>query len=109
MKLDKELIRSNLNTDDITLILSELGSSSPIFDKEKNPIYTTVCHDGNSHKLYYYVESKKFHCYSGCQTNYDIYELVMKVNNTTFPKALNFVAQVTGKFFRFRGKLAVAI
>lgn len=100
MNLDKELIRSNLTEEDIIKILVELGSIDPLKDKEGNLIFTTVCHNGDNHKLYYYNESKIFHCYSGCQKNYDIYELVMKVNKFTFPQSLKYVAQVTGKFFR---------
>lgn len=109
MKLDKELIRSNLVEEDIVKILIDLGSVEPINDKEGNLMFTTVCHGGDSHKLYYYAESKNFHCYSGCQKNFDIYELAMKVKKYTFPQALRYVAQVTGKFFRFRGRLEFAI
>lgn len=101
MKLDKELIKNSLTESDIHKILIDLGSGEPRYDKEKNPIYTTICHGGHSHKLYYYQESKMFHCYSECQENMDIYELVSKVKKYTFTQSVSYVANMSGKMFAY--------
>lgn len=105
MKLDKELIKNSLTESDINKILMDLGSTEPKYDKEGNPIFLTVCHGGHSHKLYYYQESKTFHCYSECQENMDIYSLVSKVKGyrlpEEFPKVVNYVANMSGKMFAY--------
>lgn len=81
--------------------MSDLGSEPPKYDNENNPIYTTVCHAGDSQKLYYYKSSHLFRCYTGCSTNMDIYEVIIKAKETqgetyTFIDALNYVANTTG-------------
>lgn len=102
--LDKDKIKESLATDDITLIMTELGSAAPKQDRDGNPIYTTVCHGGseNSHKLYYYKDSYHFHCYTNCGGGKDIYQIVLESKavqgfDFTFPDAVKWVAKKTGK------------
>lgn len=107
--LDKDKIKESLTIKDIELILTELGSQPPKYDRHGNPIFQTVCHGGHKHKLYYYDNAdnqydraKIFHCYSECQESFDIYELILKVNywkKEDFPKAVKYVAELTGKYF----------
>lgn len=103
MTLDKDLIKLSLTMEDIHKVLLDLGSDEPKHDKEGNPIYTTICHSGHSHKLYYYHENKMFHCYSGCQESMDIYSLTAKVKNyklpEEFPKVVQYVANLTGRYY----------
>lgn len=65
-----------------------------------------MCHGGseNSHKLYYYKDSFHFHCYTNCGGGKDIYQLVIDAKATqgfelTFPDAVKWVAELTGKSF----------
>ena len=47
----------------------------------------TICHCGNSHKLYYYDNTKLFRCYTDCGGEaFDIYELTRKVKSRENPK-----------------------
>lgn len=105
MRLDKDRIKEELSEKDILDILLDLGSKEPKKDKEGNPIFTTICHSGHSHKLYYYKESKMFHCYSGCQESMDIYSLTTKVKKCTFPQAIQYIANLTGKRYIFHGSV----
>lgn len=104
LKLDKDRIKEALTEDDIKLILHDLGSASPQGDRQGNLIFQTICHGGHKHKLYYYIESKVFHCFTDCSCNFDIFELVIKVKHQqgyiyTFPQAIQYVATLTGKVF----------
>lgn len=99
MRLDKDRIKQDLSEQDIHKILLDLCSEEPKKDKEGNPIFTSVCHGGHSHKLYYYNEDKIFHCYSGCQESMDIYSLAAKVKHYSFPQAIQYVSNLTGKAF----------
>lgn len=83
-----EEIKENLSLDDIETILIEFNAEP----ERRNEIIVarTVCHNSigeGSHKLYYYSNSKLFHCYTGCSDpTYDIFELVCKVMSREQPK-----------------------
>ncbi|MGG3987300.1 hypothetical protein [Bacillus smithii] len=105
MFFDKDRIRDSLTLDDIKKILiNELGSNEPNKDNQGNLIFQTVCHAGEKHKLYYYEDSKQFHCYTDCGDSFDIFELVIRAKKHqgetfSFPKAVKYVARLTGKTF----------
>lgn len=101
MSLDKDKIKESLTDEEIKLILHSLGSKDPIEGNQ----YQTVCHGGEKHKLYYYEESKMFHCYTSCSENMDIYEVVIRSHSEkgitlTFYQAIQYVANKTGKHYR---------
>ena len=91
-KLEK--IKNDLTLEQIESLLSFLGGE-PI---RQNNIITskTICHCGQSHKLFYYDNTKLFRCYTECQDTFDIFQLVMKVQKTlnidmTLPQALKYI------------------
>ena len=77
---DKAKVRDSLTLENIFDLLTEWGG---------DPEYTgfgilssTICHNlpgEGSKKLYYYDNSGLFKCYTGCDSTFDIFELVMKV------------------------------
>ena len=75
----KEL-REKLSAEDIKRILAQHGIQ-PIKETEKYIIYPTVCHNitGGSPKLYYYIDTQLFKCYTQCEGLFDIFELLMKI------------------------------
>lgn len=102
MQLDKDRIKDNLAESEIHKILKDLGSKDPIQGNQ----YQTVCHGGHKHKLYYYHDSKSFHCYTDCSENMDIFEVVIRAKKQqsysfSFPQAVQYVANLTGKTFGF--------
>jgi hypothetical protein len=104
LALDKELIKESLTENDIKIILTDLGSSRPTYDRNGNMIFSTVCHGGHKHKLYYYEESKLFHCYTDCGDNFDVFEVVIRAKKEqgytfSFYEAVRYVANLTGKMF----------
>lgn len=106
MQLDKDRIKDSLSESDIHKVLRDLGSKDPFQGNQ----YQTVCHGGHKHKLYYYHDSKSFHCYTDCSQNMDIFEVVVRAKkqqgyNYTFPQAIQYVANLTGKTFGFTKNL----
>ena len=80
-KYDKDTLKESLSIEEVFDLVSELGGE-PIMGNE---LFTarTICHGGDSHKLYYYDNTKLFHCYTGCgDASFDIYDLVLRVNKT---------------------------
>jgi hypothetical protein len=97
LHLDKDRIKESLTEQEIHTILKDLGSKDPLMGNQ----FQTVCHGGHKHKLYYYHDSKSFHCYTDCSENMDIYEVVVRAKGITFPQAVQYVAAITGKTFGF--------
>lgn len=98
--LDKDLIKESLTLDDIRAILRDLGSEEPILDDKGNLIAQTICHHGSKFKLYYYPDSRMFHCYTDCGDSFDIYELVIRSKRSvgitiSFPQAVRYVANIS--------------
>lgn len=90
----KELV-SVLTVENIKYILQNLGST--YIDKSEfgHILFQTVCHCGSKHKLYYYIESKKFHCYTNCG-QMSIYDVIMSAKGMTFLQAKNYIHQLLG-------------
>lgn len=102
MQLDKDRIKDSLSEEEIHSILKDLGSKDPLQGNQ----FQTVCHGGHKHKLYYYHDSKTFHCYTDCSQNMDIFEVVVRTKKQqgydySFPQAVKYVATLTGKTFGF--------
>ena len=100
-KYNKDTLKENLSIEEVFDLVSELGGE-PIMG---NDLFTarTICHGGDSHKLYYYDNTKLFHCYTECgDASFDIYDLVVRVNknagiqNFSLSKAISFVARYFG-------------
>jgi DNA primase len=84
-------IKELLTDDQITTLLISLGSDEPKSDNNGNYIYRTVCHHGDSHKLYYYKDSKMFKCYTNCSDSFDIFELVQRNRQCSFLESINYI------------------
>ena len=99
-KHDKDTLKENLTIDEVYDFVESLGGE-PIMG---NDFFTarTICHGGDSHKLYYYDNSHLFHCYTGCgDASFDIYDLVLRVKKTkgidyTLAAAINYVSNYFG-------------
>lgn len=105
MYLDKDAILNSLTKEDIIKICSEMGSPQYKEDSQGNLLFSTsICHGGDSpFKLTYYVDSGLFKCWT-CGDAYGIIELVIRASrlkgqNLTWFKALNQIAQITGKIY----------
>ena len=107
-----EMIKNDLTLEQIEGLLSFLGGE-PI--RQNNLITSkTICHCGESHKLFYYDNTKLFRCYTECSEIFDVFQLVMKVNATagtemSLPQALKYITNffniidTESDFFQDRG------
>lgn len=99
---NKNKIKEALSLEDIFLLLSEWGG---------DPEYTsfgiisaTICHNApgeGSRKLYYYINSTMFTCYTGCSGSFDIFELVRKVAKIQWKEEYDLNAAVRWVARRF--------
>ena len=99
-KYDKDSLKAELSIEEIFDLVAELGGEPRMNDGFF--VSKTICHGGDSHKLYYYDNTKLFHCYTKCgDASFDIYELIVKIytisgQNFSLPKAINFIAHYFG-------------
>ena len=98
--LDSNKVKDMLTPEDIVKLCSELqGYETQLYDNYGNPIFcTSICHGGDSEKLYYFIDSKKFFCFT-CNSSYDVFELVRRAKGfETFKEAYRYVVD----FFKLR-------
>lgn len=104
--INKEAILQALTKEDIIHICTDLGSQGYKTGSNGELIFQTICHGGDSWKLYYYHEArdeypaKIFHCYTKCSESFGVYELVIRARKSqgitlTFFQALKYVASIT--------------
>ena len=80
--IDLNKLLEDLTDEDIINIVCSLGADR--YQEQSDAIiFPTICHheaaEDASMKLYYYKENKKFHCYTDCSANFNLYKLIEKV------------------------------
>jgi len=102
---NKDEIKNNLDENQIVELLAEFGGEPEI--RGSIIVSKTICHCGQSHKLYYYSNSCLFHCFTDCSESFDIFELTRKVmsrehpkpredSNWNLPEAIDYIARKFG-------------
>ena len=74
---DKDLVKQSLSIEQVEDLVAELGGE-PIA-RSGCLVCKTICHGGESHKLYYYDNTKLFRCFTECDDTFDIYQLILKI------------------------------
>lgn len=76
--IDLKKLEKQLTSEEIIQLVLSLGADR-YEEKHDCIIFPTICHNENSTeanmKLYYYKRNHKFHCYTDCGDNFNIYEL----------------------------------
>lgn len=94
--MQHEILKKDFSNEEVIKVLAALGSEDYKRASENALIFKTVCHHGESYKLYYYIESKLFHCYTDCGDSFDIYELVKRSLGCSFFESINYINGVLG-------------
>lgn len=91
--MDAQSLKEQLSPNDIITLLNELGAEP--YEQNGQIIARTVCHNGNSHKLYYYSDTQMFHCYTNCGS-FDIFELIQKESGREFSESFSYIRDYFG-------------
>lgn len=78
--MDFKDLREQLTDEAIKDILAQFNVE-PCWENETEIVFPTCCHnlEGGSPKLFYYKNSKLFHCYTECAASFDIFTLLQKM------------------------------
>lgn len=91
-----QTLKQILTVEQIVKIVQDLGAESKKTSNLNEIQFETICHCGNSFKLYFFKDSKDFHCYSNCG-QMDIINLVQKVKGfDKVNKAINWICNYLG-------------
>lgn len=93
--IDKDYLLEHITEEQILNMLERLGAVPFGAIKEKEMWFQTICHDGKSHKLCYFRDSKSFNCYTNCG-RMSLFNFIMKVKNCTFSESVTFLASEMG-------------
>jgi len=90
--MEAQELKNHITDNDIITLLNLMGSTI-YFENEDVIISTTICHkEGKSPKLYFYKDSRFFHCYTDCGDSFDIIELVCRNKNLKFYDAIQWIS-----------------
>ena len=100
MSYSKELVKENLELEDIYNLLEYFNAEPQMYNTYI--VAKTICHHGDSYKLYYYENTQLFKCYTGECGTFDVFELVQKYEEIDdLNKAIYFVVN----FFNLQSKI----
>lgn len=88
--MDIKRLKELLTEKQIIEIMKSLGADAIVGGNNNELLFRTICHCGDSHKLYFYRDSKSFHCYSNCG-QMDIFNIIMNVLNINIHGAIKYV------------------
>ena len=94
--MQRSQVKRDFTPQQIIQLCLALGSADYRWDGSPDSpiIFQTICHNPpqcGSYKLYYYPDSLRFHCYTECGDNFDVYELVSRALHCDFAQALSYV------------------
>lgn len=102
MSYSKDIVKEQLELEDVYNLLEYLEAEPELYSNYI--VAKTICHNGDTHKLYYYDNTGLCKCYTGHCGTFDIFELIQKVQDVDLNKAIYFVVN----FFNLQGKIEEA-
>ena len=96
--LDIAAIKAKITDDDIIALMDSMGIP-PVSANSQYQLYPSACHhsdwERHKNKLYYYVQSQRWHCYS-CSGDWDTIGLVQHLRKCTFNQAVDYICSTLG-------------
>lgn len=96
--LDIAAIKAQITDDDIIALMDSMGIPLVSVNSQYQ-LYPSCCHhtdwERHSKKLYYYIESHRWHCYS-CAGDWDTIALIQHLRHCTFNQAVDYICRTLG-------------
>lgn len=93
--MDAKILKKIITEEQIIQLVLSFGADIRVGSNNNEILFRTICHGGGSHKLYFYRDSKEFHCYSNCG-HMDIITLVQKIKNLTSSESISYISNKLG-------------
>lgn len=96
--IDIAAIKAQITDDDIIALMDSMGIPL-VSANSQYQLYPSVCHhsdwERHKNKLYYYVQSQRWHCYS-CSGDWDTIGLVQHLRKCIFNQAVDYICSTLG-------------
>ena len=96
--LDIQTIKSAITDDNIIALMDSMGIPL-VSANSQYMVFPSACHhadwERHSKKLYYYIESQRWHCYS-CSGDWDTIALIQHLRHCTFNQAVDYICHTLG-------------
>lgn len=93
--MDAKQLKQILTVEQIVQLMHHLGADSRNSGNDNEILFSTICHGGDSHKLYFFKDSKEFHCYTNCG-HMDIINIVEQVLKVNMSQAMTYIQNMFG-------------
>ena len=87
-----------LSWEDIQKIMHHMGADEKKTSKDNELLFRSICHHSDSFKLYFYKDSKLFHCKSHC-SSMSLFDVVANVQGFYGENSFNQSFDYVCKFF----------
>lgn len=96
--LDIAAIKAQITDNDIIALMDSMGIPL-VSANSQYQLYPSACHhsdwERHKNKLYYYVQSQRWHCYS-CSGDWDTIGLIQHLRKCTFNQAVDYICSTMG-------------
>lgn len=96
--IDIAAIKAQITDDDIIALMDSMGIPL-VSANSQYMVFPSACHhsdwERHKNKLYYYVQSQRWHCYS-CSGDWDTIGLVQHLRKCTFNQAVDYICRTLG-------------
>lgn len=90
--MDIYRLKENLSSDNIITLMDSLGADF-IYQAQNQIRFKSICHNSDSYKLYYFIETKSFYCFRESRA-FDVISLVQHVKHLDFNQAVSYICSV---------------
>lgn len=84
-----DYIKSKLSINNIFFLLDELGADYNYISSTEIH-FKSICHNSDSYKLYYYIDSKTFYCHRDSKS-WDIFSLISYIKGISYNAAVKYI------------------
>lgn len=93
--LSAKELKEKLSIQQIMILMEDIGADAIESRNQNEVLYRTVCHGGDSHKLYFYKDTKNFHCYTDCGS-LDILQILQNALDMNLPSVIEYISNRFG-------------
>lgn len=90
--LNVESIKNQINEDNVIILMDSLGADFN-YQSQDQIRFKSICHNSNSYKLYYFINTNSFYCFREGKS-FDAISLVQHVKHIDFNQAVSYICSL---------------
>lgn len=90
--LNVESIKNQINEDNVIILMDSLGADFN-YQSQDQIRFKSICHNSNSYKLYYFINTNSFYCFRESKA-FDAISLVQHVKHIDFDQAVSYICSI---------------